>query len=73
MNRAEFWAALQGCLGKLPQRVAEVFAMREIDDVPSREVCAALKISDANLWVMLHRARMALRQCLEINYFSEKP
>jgi RNA polymerase sigma-70 factor (TIGR02943 family) len=71
MNRAEFWAALRACLGKLPERVAEVFALREIDDLPSREVCAVLKISDANLWVMLHRARMALRQCLEINYFSE--
>jgi RNA polymerase sigma-70 factor (ECF subfamily) len=71
MNRAEFWAALRGCLGKLPQRVADVFAMREIDDVPSKEVCALLNISDANLWVMLHRARMALRQCLEMNYFSE--
>ena len=71
MNRAEFWAALRGCLGKLPQRVADVFAMREIDDVPSKEVCALLNISDANLWVMLHRARMALRHCLELNYFSE--
>ena len=71
MNRAEFWAALRGCLGKLPQRVADVFAMREIDDVPSKDVCALLNITDANLWVMLHRARMALRQCLEMNYFSE--
>jgi RNA polymerase sigma-70 factor (ECF subfamily) len=72
MNRAEFWAALSGCLGKLPQRVADVFAMREIDDVPSKEVCALLNISDANLWVMLHRARMALRHCLETNYFSDR-
>ena len=45
--------------------------MREIDDLPSKEVCALLKISDANLWVMLHRARMALRHCLEMNYFSD--
>ena len=73
LNRAEFWAALRGCLGKLPPRVADVFAMREIDDVPSKEVCAALNISDANLWVMLHRARMALRQCLEMNYFTDPP
>ena len=69
--RAEFWESLRGCLGKLPQRVADVFMMREMDDIASREVCAALNISDANLWVMLHRARMALRQCLEMNYFTE--
>jgi RNA polymerase sigma-70 factor (ECF subfamily) len=70
MKRAEFWQALQGCLGKLPERVAQVFMLREMDDVQSKEVCATLNISEANLWVMLHRARMALRQCLEMNFFD---
>jgi RNA polymerase sigma-70 factor (ECF subfamily) len=44
--------------------------MREMDGVPSKEVCAILSISDSNLWVMLHRARMALRECLEMNWFD---
>lgn len=70
MKRAEFWQTLQGCLGKLPERVAQVFMLREMDDVPSKEVCETLQISEANLWVMLHRARMALRQCLEMNFFD---
>ncbi len=70
LERAEFWQALNSCVSKLPERIAAVFTMREMDDVPSREVCATLGISDANLWVMLHRARMALRQCLELNYFT---
>ena len=73
LNRAEFWEHLQRCLGKLPERVASVFLMREMDDVSSKDVCATLNISDANLWVMLHRARMALRQCLEMNYFTDRP
>lgn len=71
LNRAEFWNALRGCLAKLPQRISVAFMMREMDDVPSKEVSAALNISDSNLWVMLHRARMALRQCLEMNYFTD--
>jgi RNA polymerase sigma-70 factor (TIGR02943 family) len=70
MKRAEFWQTLQGCLGKMPERVAQVFMLREMDDLPSKEVCAILNISEANLWVMLHRARMALRQCLEMNFFD---
>ena len=73
LNRAEFWEHLQRCLGKLPERVASVFLMREMDDVPAKDVCATLKISAANLWVMLHRARMALRLCLENNYFTDRP
>lgn len=70
MMRAEFWQTIQACLAKLPDRVATVFTMREIDDIPSKEICATLNISEANLWVMLHRARMALRQCLEVNFFD---
>jgi RNA polymerase sigma-70 factor (ECF subfamily) len=70
MKRAEFWQTIQDCLAKLPERIATVFTMREIDDVPSKEICAILNISEANLWVMLHRARMALRQCLEANFFD---
>jgi RNA polymerase sigma-70 factor (TIGR02943 family) len=72
MKRAEFWVAFRGCLGRLPERVAQVFVMREVDGVPSKDVCEILHISEANLWVMLHRARMALRQDLETTFFEGK-
>jgi RNA polymerase sigma-70 factor (TIGR02943 family) len=70
MNRVEFWQTMRDCLSKLPQKVREVFTMREIDDVPSKEICASLSISDSNRRVMLHRVRMALRECLEMNWFE---
>ena len=62
---------LEGCLGKLPERVATVFMMREMDDIESKEICATLAISDNNLWVMLHRARLGLRDCLAVNWFEK--
>jgi RNA polymerase sigma-70 factor (TIGR02943 family) len=70
MHRAEFWQVMRNCLAKLPEKIRAVFTMREMDDVPSRDVCTMLSISDSNLWVMLHRARMALRECLEMNWFD---
>ena len=70
MHRDEFWKVMRDCLGKLPERVATVFMMREMDEIESKEICAVLSISDSNLWVMLHRARMALRECLAINWFE---
>ena len=73
VKRAEFWQAMQGCLDRLPPRVAQVFIMREMDDISSKEVCELLNISEANLWVTLHRARMALRQDLEVTFFESKP
>lgn len=72
MKRAEFWQALHDCLGRLPERVAQVFMLREMDGIPSKEVCEILNISEANLWVMLHRARMALRMDLETTFFHGK-
>jgi RNA polymerase sigma-70 factor (ECF subfamily) len=73
MKRAEFWQALQAGLALLPERVAAVFTMREVDDIPSKEICATLQITEANLWVMLHRARMALRAHLESTFFDGQP
>jgi RNA polymerase sigma-70 factor (ECF subfamily) len=70
MHRDEFWQTMRDCLGKLPERVATVFMMREMDEIESKEICETLAISDSNLWVMLHRARMALRECLAINWFE---
>ena len=70
MHRTEFWQVMGDCLSKLPEKIRAVFTMREMDEVPSKEICAILSISDSNLWVMLHRARMALRECLEMNWFD---
>ena len=66
-----FWKTYRECADKLPRKVAAVFHLREVDGVESREVCALLDISEGNLWVMLHRARMALRRCLETNWFDK--
>jgi RNA polymerase sigma-70 factor (TIGR02943 family) len=67
-----FWKTYRECAGKLPKNVAAVFNLREVDGVESKEICAMLNISENNLWVMLHRARMALRRCLEIHWFGKQ-
>ncbi len=65
-----FWKTYRDCTGKLPEKVAAAFNLREVDGLESKEICAVLNISESNLWVMLHRARMALRRCLETNWFG---
>lgn len=72
LERKQFWTALDGCLSKLPPRMAHVFSLREIDGVGSEQVCEALNISASNLWVLMHRARMQLRRCLEVHFFGKK-
>ncbi len=68
----EFWTTLHGCLQKLPGPTAGAFAMREVDDMDTAAICKELGITPTNLWVMLHRARLQLRECLERNWFEKK-
>ena len=72
LMRAEFRTVLQNCLARLPERIAHVFLLREMDGVPTEELCKEMGLSPNNLWVMLHRGRMALRRCLEVHWFGRK-
>ena len=72
LDNEAFWKAYRDCSNKLPKNVRTVFHLREVDDVESKDICAMLNITDNNLWVMLHRARMALRRCLESNWFEKQ-
>ena len=71
VQQDEFFAVLQRCMGKLPERVAHVFTLREMNELDSEEICSMLELSTSNFWVMMHRARMSLRRCIEINWFMK--
>lgn len=71
MEHSEFRGVLAHCLGELPERVANVFSMREMDGLDSHEICSLLSISDSNFWVMMHRARLHLRRCVDVNWFRK--
>lgn len=70
LSRREFFDVLDFCLEKLPPNTARVFMMREVMELDTGEICKELTITANNLWVILYRARMALRRCLEQNWFS---
>jgi len=71
LNSKEFWSTFHGCLGHLPEKTAQAFTMRELDDLNTADICKVLGITPTNLWVMLHRARLQLRECLERNWFDQ--
>lgn len=68
----EFQVVLKRCLSQLPDKVALAFRLREVEAVPPEEICKDLGVSPNNFWVMLHRARMGLRRCLEVHWFGNK-
>jgi len=71
LGQRQFLAALEECLRALPERTARVFMMREHLGLETSEICKELEITATHCWVMLHRARMALRLCLEKNWFAK--
>jgi RNA polymerase sigma-70 factor (TIGR02943 family) len=71
LERTEFRAVLHGCLSKLPVRIANVFTLREMDGLTSEEICEILNLSSSNFWVIMHRARMQLRACIEFKWFRK--
>jgi len=71
LQQKQFLAALAACLAALPERTARVFMMREHLGLETEEICKELGITATHCWVMLHRARMALRLCLEMNWFKK--
>jgi RNA polymerase sigma-70 factor (ECF subfamily) len=72
LEQKEFQEVLEQCISELPSRLATAFSLREMDELSREEICNILNISETNLRVMLHRARMQLRLCLEINWFGLK-
>src|SRR5213080_995873 len=70
LTRRQFCDVMEICLEKLPANTARVFMMREVMELESDEICKELTITANNLWVILYRARMALRECLEQNWFA---
>ena len=70
LERREFWQVLAACMDDLPQRLRQVFAMRELDDMKSEEICKVAGLRATNLWTMLHRARARLRKCMEKRWFQ---
>jgi RNA polymerase sigma-70 factor (ECF subfamily) len=71
LENKEFWPVLHECLGKLPPHSAAAFILRVVDELESAEVCSILDITPTNLSVRLHRARVALRECVGRNWFGE--
>lgn len=70
-HQMQFWQMFEACLERLPPQQARVFMMREVVELEKEEICEVVGITTSNLFVMLHRARLRLRECLENNWFAQ--
>lgn len=68
LEQAEFLGLLKQCLAGLPPQQAAVFVGRELNEQNSEDLCNELRISSTNLWVLMHRARLRLAECLRARW-----
>ena len=72
LQQKDFFRVLEVCLEKLPVKTARIFMMREWLELDTDEICKELAISTSNAWVLLYRARVRLRECLDLNWFGKR-
>ncbi len=70
IENEELKKALDYCVQNLPEKYRIVFLLKSVQNYESNEICNELGISPSNLWVIIHRARLQLRKCLEENWFK---
>jgi len=70
LEQKRFWEVMDACLTNLPASPARAFMMREFLGLETTEICKELSISTTNCWVLLHRARIGLRECLDLRWFG---
>jgi RNA polymerase sigma-70 factor, ECF subfamily len=70
LEQKQFLVILQSCMDRLPKKLASLFLMREILEDDNEDICKELEVSSTNAWVMLYRARMGLRKCLELHWLG---
>ena len=71
LERKQFLSILQDCMDRLPKKLASLFMLREVHENDNDEICKELGITSTNAWVMLYRARMGLRKCLELHWLAK--
>ncbi len=71
LEAKEFNEVLSRCRQKLKQIQNAVFSMKYIDGISSKEICKQLNITASNYWVLMHRAKLQLRACLEKNWLTK--
>ena len=70
LGQRQFFEVLEACMDQLPPAQGRVFMMREWLELGTDEICMELQITSTNLWVLLHRARLRLRGCLQQRWFD---
>ena len=70
VDSPEFMNVLKSCIGKLPTQWASAIQLKYLSEKDGNAICNELNITTSNYWQIIHRAKLSLRQCLELKWFK---
>jgi RNA polymerase sigma-70 factor (TIGR02943 family) len=70
LESKEFYEIFNQCMTKLPEKWAMAFSMKTLDEAGSEDICKEMNLSSSNFWVIIHRAKLQLRACIEKNWIK---
>lgn len=68
LHNKEFMRVLQQCMSRLPPLWMSVFKLKHMDDEQTETICQQMRLTSSNFWVIIHRAKVNLRSCLQKNW-----
>ena len=71
LDDPDFAKALKGCFEKLPQQGSIAVRLKYLEEQKAETICSKLEISKTNYWQIIHRAKLQLRNCLELKWFRK--
>lgn len=71
LDDSEFQKTMQNCMKKLPDNWFSAIQLKFMQEKNGEHICQELGITDTNFWQILHRAKLQLRKCLELNWFKK--
>jgi len=70
IENSELKEILNRCIERLPKNQRMVFLLKTVKNYQTEEISNELQLTSSNIWVIIHRARIALRECMENNWFK---
>jgi len=61
----EFLNQMETCLNKLPDKIRKIFISKYVDEVDTKVICKDFALSSSNYWIIIYRAKVMIRECLE--------
>ncbi len=71
LNDPAFSKTLSDCLKALPDKWSSAVQLKYLEETDSKEICSQLEITTANFWQIIHRAKLQLRNCLDVKWFKK--